>query len=70
MPYCPECKEKIDCLDVVLTEKSLCTYTPDGGFSYSEQIESNVEYWKCPLCQKQLKIEATTTAADEFLDKG
>jgi hypothetical protein len=65
MPKCPKCGKEIDSLDVVVSEKNLYSYKRSGDYHHIEQIEFNEDYYKCPLCYRQLDIED----ADEFFGK-
>lgn len=67
MPACPKCGKEIDHLDVMVTERNLYRYFEGGDFDCPENIEFDVDYWKCPECHERLDIEIGTDAADEFL---
>ena len=67
MAVCPKCGKEIESLDCVIKEKSLQSYCENDCFTYVEQIEHEVEYWKCPLCYERLDIEPDSDAADIFL---
>jgi uncharacterized protein (UPF0212 family) len=70
MAQCPKCKEQLDFLDVVVTERHLVSYSPENDFfNDREVIEHDIEYWKCPFCYKQLDIEPDEESAAEFLSK-
>ena len=68
MPKCPECKKNIKTLDVVTEETRMYSYSGGGEYEYSETIESQRLYWKCPECYKVLDLEPDEVDADEFLN--
>lgn len=64
MPKCPKCHKEIDHLNAVVDERQVYSYFGDGsGYHHVDQIEFNVDIYRCPECYQELDIED----ADEFL---
>ena len=66
MPKCPKCDAVIERLYVVTVERNLWYYT-GKSFIEPECLDSNIEYWKCPRCHKELDIDLDEDAAARFL---
>jgi len=63
MPKCPKCEKAIDSLNAVVDERQVYSYTSDGEYNHLDQIEFNVDVYRCPECYETLDIDD----ADEFL---
>ena len=62
MAKCPKCGAELTELDAIVKEKNLYTYR-GGDWQHRENIEFDVDYYKCPECYTPLRI----SDADEFL---
>jgi len=67
MPKCPKCNKEVDSLDLIVNENNLYSYKKDGSKIFIEQIEFDIQYFKCPVCHERLDINADEESADGFL---
>lgn len=66
MAICPKCHKNVDYLIARVTEVSMYDYHDGNLQNCREQIQSEIDFFKCPLCCEDLDIP-DQAAADAFL---
>ena len=57
MPKCPKCNREIKELGAIAKELNLYYYNPEGDREFSENIDYDLQYYKCPHCYTRLDID-------------